>query len=136
MEIDITQFFLDACPRDYSASIAEIGQDAAKSTWQAACDDAEDYAAFLDTEEKRDAFRDHLRGFGAWDDDEIAAYSQTELTALFMQMVSGDMRDASLDAIDPDWDDYERGAERGTYSGRICRAGSGDEFRVYYYLGD
>lgn len=36
MEINITTFFNNAAPMDYSASIAEIGDDAGPSTWRAA----------------------------------------------------------------------------------------------------
>jgi len=91
MEIDITDFYRNACPKDYSASVAEIGNNAGAYTWRAACDDSEDYF-MLDTDEKRIAFREYVRGFGAWSDDEIAAWSDAELNALFIQFVSGAMR--------------------------------------------
>ena len=32
MDIDITTFFNEAAPRDYSASVAEIGRDAGPTT--------------------------------------------------------------------------------------------------------
>jgi hypothetical protein len=50
MQINITRFFNDAAPMDYSASVAEIGQNAGKDTWRAACDDASDWN-MLDTVE-------------------------------------------------------------------------------------
>ena len=53
-EIDVTDFFTTASPRDYSASAAELGQDAGRITWGHACQDAADYP-HLDTEEKREA---------------------------------------------------------------------------------
>ena len=40
MQINITRFFNEACPRDYSASAAEIGENAGADTWRAACDDS------------------------------------------------------------------------------------------------
>ncbi len=95
MEVNITQFFNEACPRDYSASVAEIGNNAGKATWEAANEDSAEYM-LIDTDEKRDALRQHVRGFGAWSDDEIAAWTDIELNALFIQLVSGDMREAGF----------------------------------------
>jgi hypothetical protein len=130
-ELDITDFFNNAAPRDYSASEAEIGRDAGKATWGAACEDSREWP-LLDTDEKRDAFRRHVMDFGAWTPEEIGTWSDTELNALLLQMIAGDMRDYCDSAEGWDWEEYEKGAERGTYSGRICR---GDGGRVYYYIG-
>ena len=118
MEINITKFFNNAAPMDYSASIAEIGDDAGPATWRAANEDSEDYF-MLDTDEKRDAFRNHVKGFGAWSDDEIAVWSDIELNALFIQMVSGDMREGGLDERPVDWEAYKEQCEQGNCSGNI-----------------
>lgn len=131
MDIDITAFFTEASPRDYSASAAELGQDAGRITWAHACEDAPDYD-HLDDDEKRQAFREHVKEFGAWTAEEINAWTHTELNALFLQLVSGDIRRADLDTDAPDWEAYEAGAEEGRYSGNISR----DAGRVYYYLGN
>ena len=131
MEIDITRFFEECAPRDYSASVAEIGQDAGAVTWAAACEDAPEFA-LLDTPEKRDAFRDYVRGFGAWTDAELSGWTDTELGALFLQLIAGDIREAGLDTAAPDWAEYEAGAQAGRYSGNLYR---GDAGRVYYYVG-
>ena len=98
MEINIARFYNEAAPMDYSASVAEIGQDAGPSTWRAACEDAPDYN-MLDTDEKRDAFRQYVKGFGAWSDEEIGAWTDVELNALFIQFVSGDMREGNTDRL-------------------------------------
>lgn len=132
MELDITSFFNDADPFDYSASRAERGANAGPETWANAKADASHFN-LLDDDGKRDAFRDHAKGFGAWDDDEIAAWTDEELNALLMQMIAGDMREGSLDALKPDWDAYQEDAEAGRVAGRISRAGDG---RIYYYIGD
>lgn len=128
MELNITRFFLEAAPMDYSASVAEIGRDAARDTWQAALDDAAEWA-LLDTDEKRAAFRAHALGFGAWSADEIAAWTDTELNALCLQMVAGDIREAGLDTLEPDWAAYDASANAG-------RIGYGLDGEVYYYIGD
>jgi hypothetical protein len=129
MELNITRFFQDAAPMDYSASVAEIGQDAARSTWNAAIEDSDDYL-MLDSEEKREEFRQYVKGFGAWEENEIRAWSDKELNALLIQMISGDIREASLDCEDPDWEQYEKDAESGRVSGNLFKSGND----VYYSI--
>lgn len=101
IDIDITRFITEAAPMDYSASVMEIGANAGRDTWRRAVEDAPDYN-LLDTDDKRDEFRAHVKGFGAWTDDEIAAWSDVELNALLMQMISGDIRNGETDRI---WSD-------------------------------
>lgn len=131
MDIDITRFFTAECPRDYSASVAEIGDDAGPATWQAANEAAPQYPDLLGDELARDAFRRFARSSGGWNDEEIAAWTDTELTALFIQWISGDMREAGLDVEAPDWQQYEADATAGQCSGNIWRAEDG---RVYFCL--
>lgn len=131
MELNITEFFRAADPATYSASIAEIGQHAGRITWQAACD--ADFL-ILDDDEKREAFRAFVRSSGGWGDAEIAAWSDTELNALCVQWISGDMREAGLSGgPDDNWQDYEQSSQAGQCAGRIFRADSGE---VYFYIGD
>jgi hypothetical protein len=101
IDIDITRFITEAAPMDYSASVMEIGANAGRDTWRHAVEDAHDYD-LLDTYDKRVEFRAHIKGFGAWTDEEIAAFSTTELNALLMQMISGDIRNGETDRI---WSD-------------------------------
>jgi len=128
MEIDITDFFTTEYPGDYSNSVANLGQDAAKITWNAAmeCDHN-----LIDTDDKRAALRAHVAGLGAWDSEEIAEWTDQECNALFIQLVSGDMQESPMDD-NWDWDDYEQLSEDGQCSGRIFR---GHDGRVYYELG-
>ena len=132
MEINITHFFNTAAPMDYSASVAEIGNDAGPATWAAACDDSPDNM-LLDDDAKRDAFKAHIAGFGAWTEEEIAAWSEVELNALFMQLIAGDMREGDIDPASTadDWIRYEERAHAGQCSGNIFRATDGE---VYYSL--
>jgi len=134
MELDITNFFNNAAPMDYSASIAEIGQNAGADTWRAAKDDSTEYP-LLTTDEQREAFRNYIKGVGAWDTDEIAAMDDTDLNALCIQVISRDMRKSALsaDTDDAGWTEYERKAERGSISGRIYK---GDDGKVYIYIGE
>lgn len=127
MEINITKFFMEACPKDYSASVAEIGDHAGAYTWQAAKDDSQDYM-MLDTEEKQQAFRDYAGKFGAWSDEEIAGWDIEELNALFIQFISCEMREHGL-SVDSDWDEYEE------TEGAGCLF-KGIDGQYYFYVGD
>lgn len=130
MEINITEFYKTACPSDYSASVAEKGQNAGADTWRAACDDAPDFN-LLDTEEKRQALRDLVKGFGAWSPEEIAAWSDTEVNALFIQLASGDIREKAEIDGGLDWPEYYALSEAGTLSGTLFQGGDGE---IYYSL--
>jgi hypothetical protein len=130
MELDITQFFQNAAPMDYSASIAEIGRDAGPSTWRAACEDSSDYP-LLDTEEKREAFKEFAQSAGFSEADEFSTWASETLNALCIQWIAGDMREAGLhaDMTDEEWTAY--GADDNK-AGRIYR---GDSGRIYFYIG-
>lgn len=123
MNINISRFFAEACPRDYSASAAELGPTAGADTWRAAIDDADDWG-FLATSEELAHFREWLKPWGAWDDAEIAAFSDVELRALFTQWVAGDIRESGL----PDWAEYESRAGNGQCHCSIWRDDSGAVF--------
>jgi hypothetical protein len=92
----------------------------------------------LDTEDKREVFRRHIADFGAWSDAEVAAWSDVELNALFIQFVSGDMREGDLspDMTAEDWHAYQIRVEAGhiggnIFGGPLC---TGDIGEVYYSL--
>jgi hypothetical protein len=89
----------------------------------------------LTTPEQIEALREYVKGFGAWDAEEIAAWDDSECNALFVQLISGDMREAGMDDVDPedfDWEEYERQASEGHISSRIWR---GNDDQIYFYLG-
>jgi len=134
-EINVTKLATEGEMFDFSASRAERGQNAGPETWANAKAEAAERPILSDDD--LDAFRDHVRGFGAWEAEEIAAWDATHCNALFVQMVAGDMRE--LENLCPgdgvagiDWDEAQRLSEAGTVSGRIY-ANGGD---VFYYLGD
>ncbi len=132
MEVNITHFFNTCAPMDYSASVAEIGADAGPATWGAAVEDSP-ANMLLDDEAKREAFKAHIAGFGAWSDEEVATWTEIEINALFMQLISGDMREADIgpEATADDWIKYEERAHAGQCSSNIFRATDGE---VYYQL--
>lgn len=131
MEINITRFFKTEAPMDYSASIAEIGANAGPDTWRAANENAPDYADLLDSEDKRDEFKAHMQSMGFSEADNFETWTHEQLTALFIQLISGDMRESGLceDTTDEEWGAYEANE---SVSHAIFRADDGE---VYYYLG-
>lgn len=134
-ELDITDFFNSINPKYYFASRAEIGQNAGRITWENAVDRAAEYD-LLDTEKKVDAFKNHIRGFGAWTDAEISAWSHDELNALFIQLISAEMREGNLHAgmSDSEWREYETLVNAGQCSGNIFGGPLSTTGRVYYSL--
>lgn len=136
MELNITEVFNAIAPRDYSASVAEIGANAGADTWRAAVEDSPGHM-LLGTEEKREAFKGHIRGFGAWSDEEVAAWSDVELNALFLQMIAGDMREAGLHAgmAADEWAAYQEAAKAGQVPGNIFGGPLSTNGEIYYYLG-
>jgi len=136
VELNITSLIAspDFVPFDLSNNRATLGENAGALTWNASKEAAATIAPpILDTDEKKEAFRDFVRGFGAWDDDEIAAWDETELNALCLQWIASDLREAFHDAEPAEWDwsDYEQRAERGSISSRLFKS---DDGSVYFSL--
>jgi hypothetical protein len=90
MEIEITQL-LETDMFTFSHSCAEGGENAGPETWNAALNGPR---PLLKTPEEFDAFRDFVKDSGGWDDEEIAAWDENELQALFLQWIAGDTREA------------------------------------------
>lgn len=134
MDINITRLATSETPwSDYSASQAELGRDAGRLTWGYACEDAQGYALFPESD--CDEVRAHFREYGAWDDGELAAMSHAELQALLLQFIAGEAREVPSDheEFSPEWwVDYQDACERGQVPGQL---GRGDDGRVYYYVG-
>ena len=126
MEINITQFYNAANAEDYSASCAELGDNAGQITWNAALH--ADYN-LIDTDDKRDALRKWAKSTVGWNAEEISAWSDNELNALFIQLISGDIREkGSLP-----WEEYQAESEAGLVSGALFEGIGGG---IYYYLGE
>ena len=131
MEVNITKFFNEESPRDYSASVAELGNDAGALTWNYANEQAAD-APLLTTPEQLENVRAYFEGFGAWEREEIDAWSATELNALLVQDISGNMRDYCDDVTEWDWEEYQQLSEAGQVGGCIYK---GDDGQIYAYIG-
>jgi len=120
MELDITDFATTKCAADYHASVAEIGEGAGKRTWQAAVECRHMFV----TRENRQEFVNHFKGYGAWSEGEINDWPDTELNALVIQEISGQIREFSDNPVASwDWDDYQRQCEAGQIQGLLFKAG-------------
>lgn len=137
MEINITSL-LEEDLFQFSRSRMEGGENAGRNTWNAAKEAGTD-SPILTTPEELQALRDYVKGFGAWDAEEIAGWDDTECNALFLQLIAGDVRGAGWDSLeDAEWDDEggiidSRTGERSESCGHLYR---GDNGAIYYYLGE
>jgi hypothetical protein len=132
MELNISSFFATVTPRELSSSVAESGPCAGALTWAASCK-ASVHHNLLDDDEKRDAFRAWVRNYGGWSAEEIAAWSNTELNALLLQWISGDLREMGIDddTTEIDWEHVEAMQQGGTYP---CNLFKGSDGAVYFDL--
>lgn len=118
---DVTRLVYDVDPFDLSASVAERGKNAGPETWANALACAGDAPL---TVEDREGAKRFFRGFGAWDREEIEAWSDAELDALILQMAAGDLRELQSlcpgDGLgDVDWKEAETLMQEGTVSARL-----------------
>lgn len=132
MEIDITTLAKMNC-FTLSHSVAEGGENAGQNTWNASKKQAQN-TQILNTPEKLQAMRDFARESGGWNNEEIAAWDENELNALFLQWVSGDVREMGFDSLDQiDWEEAEEMQREGQAPSNIFK---GDDGKIYFYLGN
>jgi hypothetical protein len=129
-EIDITDFFRACHPERLSASAAELGDQAGRITWSNALQAARDWPPLI-TADELTAWRDHVRTWGAWTEEEIRAWTDLEARALLLQHIAGCMREGKLPphAAPADWVRYEALVQDGTVSGEIY---PGDDARIFF----
>ena len=141
MELDVTEIVADMLANDtactISASHAELGENAGSITWA----NALTYRPQPLTEpEHFEAFREFAGGFGAWDDDEIAAWSDDECNALCLQFIAGDLRELQGLAPDEDggidWPEAEKLMAEGTVSARLYGGSLTSDGRTYFDISE
>lgn len=137
MEINITKFFQQASARDYSASMMELGRDAAKITWNHALEDSAEEYVFLTTKEQVLAFHAYLQSTG-FEPESIAGLSKEdtkkaliELRALFLQTIAAEIRASDLDTSNPDWLEYYEDCVQGRCSGNLFCADDGEIYFTF-----
>lgn len=89
-------------PEDIYGSVATHGENAASVTWSAALEYAKELPNFFDTEEKEEAFRQHVEDMG-FSSDDVDHWGPMDFAALFLQMVAAEMVDYNFDPQEPDW---------------------------------
>lgn len=111
----------------YSDSIANSGREnIGKITWENALECEENFI----TEENKQEIRDHFASYGAWEEEEISAWSDTELNALLIQFISGDLKEWE-EAQELSKDDLKEWEQN--QGGRIYL---GTDNNLYYYIGE
>lgn len=139
MEIDITDFVMNEDAYEFSGSVAERGPLAGPQTWANAKQEAA-RKPLLVTDEQLDAMRQWVKDSGGWECSERKAMTPEDLNALFIQLISGDMREMGLDddfADEFDWEAYGEKVEQGQLSGNLFRGdvdGHPGQGRIFYYL--
>ena len=74
-----------------SASRAELGDDAAHITWRNCLECADRFGASLELD--YDDARGHFQEYGAWERDEIEAWTERELQAMVIQETAARLRE-------------------------------------------
>ncbi len=108
IKADVSEMFASVEPCYVSGSQAELGQGAGQLTWRNALTIAGKHSEWLKSDETEacEGMRDWARECGAWDLEEIAAWSVDECLALFVQNVASEIR-----MLGSDDDDFEVCAE-------------------------
>ena len=146
MELNITNLFYALVYEDkacqLSASVLEMGNNAGAITWNNSKEEAKN-CNLLDTEEKKEAFREFVESSGGWTMDKIMRWDDIELEALFIQWIAGDIREGGLDElIEGDeehngavWKEYEERCEQGQCSSNIFGGPMSEDGSIYFCLG-
>ncbi len=120
-EVNVSRLIDDVDPFAFSHSQAEGGKNAGPDTWNAAKSEATERPLDIDD---RAGVKEYFAGFGAWDREEIAAWSDAELDALVLQYASGDLRELQDlcpgDGLgDINWTEAEELSQAGTVGGHL-----------------
>jgi len=127
IEIDVTHMVDDADGmRLLFGSIAELGDNAGRITWQNSCEYAAEHP--LLTPEQFDDARDYFRDCGVWEDDEIDAWMPEEIQGMVTQEVAARIRE--MEHFDS-YEEYMEAAQAGRCSGAVYR---GDDGRFYFLM--
>ena len=132
MEINITHMVDDLHHMPcLSGSIMELGANAAEFTWSNSLSYAEDRPLLKTSLEIQFAKR-YFETFGAWEHEDISAWSTEETNALLIQLIAGDIRE--MEGLT--WEQYRRNAEAGQVTGRIFRDEVNGSLQYFYYVGE
>jgi hypothetical protein len=128
-EIDVTPILSEDCSV-LSASQAELGENAGKITWRNCLALAERLP--LVTDANRDDIRDHFASYGAWEHEEIDAWTDVELSAMVWQEAASCVREF-YEYCRGDLEVYQQKCEAGKISGRLSL--NSETGPAYFYCG-
>lgn len=99
---DVSVMFAAIDPCYVSASRSELGDSVGQITWENALRIAKEHTRWLTSslEDACQGMRDWAKSTGAWEREEIAAWSAEECLALFVQNVASEMRMLGSDDSD------------------------------------
>jgi len=109
-EFDVTPLFNDKLDAyTLSNSVANLGDNARRITWENALEAATDFP--LVTDDNRDEVIDWLKDFGAWDQGDLLQWDTQSLSALVWQSAAGDFNDNWADYVadynETDFEDFD-----------------------------
>lgn len=99
---NVSEMFSSIAPCYVSGSQAELGKSAGRFTWCNALEIAKERETWLKSDETAacEGMRGWARETGAWEKEEIAAWSVDHCLALFVQNVASELRMLGSDADD------------------------------------
>lgn len=143
---NVTRMFESVDPAYVSGSQAELGDQAGRLTWENALKVADAHENWLlcGVDLACEGVRENAGDCGAWEDAEIAAWSQRECLAFFAQTIASEIRncldaDDNFDAIPDMYEstDWEQEGEYpiGCYTRGGVNATDPQDVMVDYYCG-
>ena len=132
MELDITEFFNaitigDECRTDYSASVSELGHNAADITWN----NAKSSEHYFVNEDNKEEIAEWFLDFGAWDD--CHEWPINELNGVLLQSIASHVGEYEDYATQ---EDYRKAQEEGQVSGLLYFENeAGKDGKVFFCVG-
>ena len=125
MDIDVTDFLASTDCSLLSGSVAELGPSAGRITWANSTEATKGFNPLPDADALQE-FRDWLKPWGGWSEEEIAAMSDEHLRALCAQWIASDWRECfDCDPDGADWSEYEIRASEGRCPSSFYRDDAG-----------
>ena len=125
MDIDVTDFLASTDCGLLSGSVTELGPNAGRITWANSINATKKFNPLPDADALQE-FRDWLKPWGGWSDEEIAAMSDEHLRALCVQWIASDWRECfDCDPDGADWSEYETSISEGRCPGSFYRNDAG-----------
>lgn len=95
IEANVSRMFESVEPWDCSNNAFNLGQNVGQLTWRAALSVADNAESWLLSDRDRtvEGTREWARESGGWSREEIAAWTDRECLALFVQNIAGELRD-------------------------------------------